>query len=146
MKALVSSGLAVVAAIVQSACSETNWETDFEKAKTAAAEKNVPILVDFSGSDWCGWCVKLNKEVFSTATFKQYAENNLVLLLLDFPRGKPQSEQQKTQNRQLMEQYGVQGFPTVILLDATGKELARTGYQAGGPDGYIEHLKSLLKK
>lgn len=146
MKALISSGLAVVAAIVQSTCAEPQWETDFAKAKAIAAEKNVPILADFSGSDWCGWCIKLDKEVFSTQPFKQYAENNLVLLLVDMPRSKPQSETQKKQNGAMMERYDVQGFPTVILMDATGKELARTGYQRGGPAKYIEHVKALLKK
>ncbi|MBI9020724.1 MAG: thioredoxin family protein [Verrucomicrobia bacterium] len=121
------------------------WPTDFEKAKAEAAARNVPILIDFSGSDWCGWCIRLDKEVFSQPEFKAYASENLVLFLADFPRRKPQSETIKKQNKQLSDQYGLQGYPTVLLLDANGKELARTGYRKGGPVAYVEHLKALLK-
>ncbi len=125
--------------------SEEGWMTDFEKAKEEAAKRNVPILIDFSGSDWCGWCIKLDKEVFSQAEFKAYAKDNLVLFLADFPSQKPQSEIVKKQNDKLSEQYAPQGFPTVLLVDAEGQELGRTGYQPGGAAAYVEHLKSLLK-
>lgn len=122
------------------------WETDFEAAKAAAAQTKRPILADFSGSDWCGWCIKLDKEVFSKPAFKDYAATNLVLFLADFPRAKTQSAEVKAQNDKLAKQYGIEGFPTVLLLDATGKVLARTGYQAGGADKYVEHVQGLLKK
>lgn len=124
---------------------EGMWLTDFEKAKQKAAEQGVPILADFSGSDWCGWCIKLDKEVFSTETFKEYAAENLVLFLADFPRGKEQSDSVKEQNQKLAEKYGVRGFPTVLLLDENGDVLARTGYQRGGAESYIEHLKEICK-
>lgn len=119
------------------------WLTDLAAAQKLAAEKNRPILVDFSGSDWCGWCIKLDKEVFSQEAFKAYADENLVLLLLDFPRRKELPAEQRQQNNMLMKQYGVEGFPTVLLLDKDAKEIARTGYQAGGPEAYIKHLKEL---
>lgn len=122
------------------------WLTSIDVAQKVAAEKRLPILVDFSGSDWCGWCIKLDKEVFSQAAFQKYAKDNLVLLLLDFPQSKPQSDAEKAANRALMEKYGVQGFPTVLLLDASGKELARTGYMRGGAEGYVGHLKELIGK
>jgi len=121
------------------------WLTDFEEAKTQAAARRVPILIDFSGSDWCGWCIKLDQEVFSKHEFEAYAKDNLVMFLADFPSSKPQSAEVKAQNKNLSNRYGVQGYPTVLLLDASGEVVGKTGYQAGGPDAYVEHLKSLLK-
>jgi len=122
------------------------WLTDFEEAKKQAAEKQVPILADFSGSNWCGWCVKLDQEVFSKSAFKKYAKDNLVLLLLDFPRPSKQSPELKKQNRGLIQKYEVRGFPTVLLLDKNGKVINRTNYQPGGASKYVKHLKELLKK
>ena len=121
------------------------WLTDFEAAKKLAAEKNLPILVDFSGSDWCGWCIKLDNEVFSQDAFKAYAKDNLVLFLADFPNSKPQPAEVKEQNEALAEKYGIRGFPTVLLLDAEGNVLNRTGYQRGGAEKYVEHIKELLQ-
>ena len=122
-----------------------DWLTDFDAAKKQAAEKNLPILVDFSGSDWCGWCIKLDDEVFSQSAFKSYASKNLVLFMADFPRKKPQDEAVKKQNKKLAKQYGIKGYPTVLLLDADGKVLAKTGYKEGGARDYVEHLKTMLK-
>lgn len=125
---------------------DPSWLTDFEAAKKLAAERKVPILADFSGSDWCGWCIKLEKEVFSTEEFKSFSKDKLVLLLVDFPNRKKQTEQEVKQNGMLSEKYGIQGFPTVLLLDANGKVLAQTGYRAGGAKAYIDHLNELLKE
>lgn len=125
---------------------EDQWLSNFEVAKKQAAKKKVPILVDFTGSDWCGWCVKLKKEVFSKEAFKNYAEKNLVLLKLDFPRNKKLPEETRNQNIKLMQKYGVRGFPTILILDSKGKVLGKTGYKAGGADNYIKHIKSILKK
>jgi protein disulfide-isomerase len=137
-----SEGSAVVKAVV---LEKAVWLTSLSEAKAEAARRNVPILADFSGSDWCGWCIKLDKEVFSTDVFKKYAAENLVLLLVDFPRSKPQSDELKKQNNDLSEKYGIQGFPTILLLDAEGKLLERTSYLAGGGENYVTHLRKLLK-
>lgn len=120
------------------------WLTDFEAAKKAAAEKKLPILADFSGSDWCGWCIRLDREVFSQKEFKEFARDNLILFLADFPRKKTQDEKIKKQNAALMKKYEVEGFPTVLIMDAEGKVLARTGYEQGGAAAYVEHLKKLI--
>jgi thioredoxin-related protein len=120
------------------------WLTDFEAAKKLAAEKKVKILADFSGSDWCGWCIKLNKEVFDKDEFKKFASENLVLFLADFPSGTKLPDALAKQNERLASEYGVQGFPTVLLLDATGKVMARTGYRPGGAAAYVEHIKNAL--
>lgn len=122
------------------------WVADFEQVKAAAAEQDRPILVNFTGSDWCGWCIRLEREVFSTDEFKAFAEQHLILSVIDFPRKMQQTEELVNQNRQLSQQYGVQGFPTILLLDADGNELARTGYRRGGAEAYVEHLKELISE
>ncbi len=122
------------------------WLTSLDAAKAEAAKRKVPILADFSGSDWCGWCIKLEEEVLSKPAFKTYAAKNLVLLLVDFPRHKSLSEKIKRQNSTLAEKYEVRGFPTVLLLDAEGKELVRTGYQPGGAERYVDYLQSALER
>lgn len=124
---------------------EATWLTSLAEAKAEAAKRKVPILADFAGSDWCGWCIKLDEEVFSTPAFKKYASENLVLLLVDFPRKKSQTDEIKKQNGDLADRFKIEGFPTVLLLDAEGKLLARTSYLAGGGDNYVNHLRKLLK-
>lgn len=122
----------------------SGWMTDFEAAKAKAEAEEKPMLVDFTGSDWCGWCIKLDKEVFSKAAFKDYASENLILVEIDFPRGKQQSDEIKEQNQALAEKYGIRGFPTILVMDSDGKEVERTGYRRGGPEKYVEHLKGIL--
>lgn len=138
-------GILLCGGATQLVLAGAGWLTDFEAAKKTAAERNLPILMDFSGSDWCGWCIRLNKEVFATDVFKRFAEKNLVLFLADFPESKPQDPKEIAQNRILDEKYGVSGrVPTVLLVDAKGRVLATTGYQEGGADAYIKHLQALL--
>lgn len=120
------------------------WLDSFEKAKTEAAANKQPIFAFFTGSDWCGWCVKLKKEVLDTKGFEDFAAGNLVLFEADFPRAKPLSDEVKKQNAELAAKYGVRGYPSVFLLDAEGKVLGKTGYQQGGEKVYIEHLRKLL--
>ena len=101
--------------------------------------------MDFTGSDWCGWCIMLDKEVFSKAEFKEYASKNLVLLELDFPRTKPMPPDIAAQNERLLRKYGIQGFPTVVVFDSSGKPLGALGYQQGGPQAFIAQLEKLRK-
>ena len=124
--------------------SNSGWSTDFEAAKKMAAEKKMPILADFSGSDWCGWCIKLDSEVFVKKEFKEFAKDNLVLFVADFPRKAKQDDKIKKQNNELLSKYSVEGFPTVLLMDAGGNVIARTGYQKGGAVAYVEHLKKII--
>jgi thioredoxin-related protein len=119
---------------------------DFEAAKKEAAAFKQPIFAFFTGSDWCGWCMKLRSEVIDTKEFEKFAADNLILLEVDFPRGKKQSSSVKKQNAGLASTYAVRGYPTVYLLDADGKELGKTGYQEGGGAAYVKHLKELLDK
>ena len=121
------------------------WLTNFEEAKKISAETGKPILADFSGSDWCGWCIKLDNEVFKKEAFKKYAKDNLVLLMVDYPSSTPQSAEIKKQNEGLATQYRIQGFPTVLILDKDGKVIKKTGYEAGGPTNYVKMIKKSIE-
>jgi thioredoxin-related protein len=104
--------------------SAIEWTTDFNKAKTEATEKSKYILLNFSGSDWCGPCMKLKKEVLDSEAFLKFAEDKLVLVRADFPRNKKNrlSPEQTKQNEALAEKYNNEGkFPLTVLIDATGK-------------------------
>ncbi len=123
-----------------------NWYSKLEEAEKEAVETGNPIFVHFTGSDWCKWCFKLREEVYEKQAFIDYAKDNLVLLKLDFPRRTYQAEEVKRYNRNLLNRYGIRGFPTVLLLDEKGNVIAKTGYQYGGPDAYVAHLEELLSK
>jgi len=121
-----------------------DWETNFEKAQERSKKENKPMLLDFTGSDWCGWCVKLNKEVFSKKEFTDFAKDKLVLVEIDFPSKKKLSKELRRQNDELQEKYNVKGYPTIILVSPEGKIIGQTGYKEGGPKKYIEHLEKML--
>jgi protein disulfide-isomerase len=121
------------------------WVTDYAQALKDAKKQKKILLLNFTGSDWCGWCIKLDKEVFSKKEFVEYAKKNLICVKLDFPRKKKVTPEEKVQNQKLLEKYNVQGFPTILLLNAKENLLLTTGYQAGGATSYIEHLKSAIK-
>jgi len=143
----VKKWLTVLAAVAISTCAfaSDGWMTDFEKAKALAKAEKKYILIDFSGSDWCGWCIKLDREVFSQDAFQSYAKDHLVLVLADSPRDKSkQSGELQKQNDQLIKEFKVRGFPTVFILDSDGKIIAKTGYQDGGAEAYVEHIKKLI--
>ncbi len=121
-----------------------NWETNLETALQKASKENKAVLVNFTGSDWCQWCFRLSDEVFKQKEFEDYADKNLVLVKVDFPRKIEQSMETKTYNQQLAQKFGVQGFPTIILFDKLGQPVAKTGYQDGGAANYVRHLESFL--
>ena len=123
---------------------ELTWLTDLDEAKKVAAKDNKKLLVDFTGSDWCGWCIRLKKEVFDQKEFAA-ASKDFVLVELDYPQKKQQSAEVKAKNKALSEKFGIEGFPTIMLLDANGEPFAQTGYQAGGPVKYLAHLAELMK-
>ncbi len=122
------------------------WVTDFAQASKTAKKSGKYMLVDFSGSDWCGWCQKLEAEVFSKPEFKQYAQKNLICVLVDFPQSKYQSNDQKAKNKQLSEQYAIEGYPTVLILSPSGQLVATTGYQDGGALQYVNYLKQVISE
>jgi len=127
------------------AAAKSGWLTSLDQAQKEAQAKNKLLLMDFTGSDWCGWCIMLDKEVFSKPEFKEYANKNLVLLELDFPRSKRMPAEVTAQNEKLAMKYGIQGFPTVVVFDSSGKPLGALGYQPGGPQAFIAELERLKK-
>ena len=124
--------------------SDSTWMTDLDAAKTLAAKEGKYVLVDFTGSDWCGWCIKLDKEVFSKPEYMSWAEKNLIQVSLDFPRKKEQSKELKARNNALAEQFGITGFPTVFVLSPEGEVVKQTGYQSGGAKAYVKHLQGII--
>lgn len=139
--------LIAVAALMgfSSARAEPSWLTDYHQAQEQAKANKKLLLLDFTGSDWCGWCIRLRREVFSKPEFQEYADKNLVLVEVDFPRGKEQTRDVRLQNQNLAMQYEVQGFPTIIVLNGEGKKVGELGYIPGGPTAFISELERLRK-
>jgi protein disulfide-isomerase len=133
-------------ALAQAGAAELDWMTDLGKAQAKAKEENRLVLMDFTGSDWCPWCIKLRKEVFSTPEFTEYAKTNLVPVEIDFPRQKQQPAELKKANRALQAKYEIQGYPTVVVLNRQGKKIGELGYEAGGPKPFIAKLEELKAK
>ncbi|WP_035672335.1 thioredoxin family protein [Flavobacterium sp. 83] len=124
------------------------WKTDFTVAKSEASSQNKNILLVFSGSDWCGPCIKLDRDIWQSAEFKEFAKNNLVLERANFPKKKQNqlAPELKKINEELAEKYNKDGmFPLVVVLDKNGKVLGKTAYKNVSPQEYIDILKSFLK-
>ena len=134
----------VISFIVTASFAGKLWETDFEKASANAKASNRYMLLDFSGSDWCGWCVRLEEEVFSEKEFEKYAKENLICVLLDFPRGRPLKKKLAKQNEELKNKYNIRGFPSVLILSPSGEKIFKTGYKKGGPEKYVEQLDTII--
>ena len=130
---------------VCSVSAKPGWLSDFKKAQEEAKSNNKLLLLDFTGSDWCGWCIRLDKEVFSKPEFKEYANRNLILMEVDFPRGRTLSGSERTQNQELANRFAIQGFPTIVVLDGEGKKVGELGYTPGGPSAFIAELDKLRK-
>ena len=139
----VSAALILFSACILTAGNDRIWLTDFEQAKKVSAERNLPILADFTGSDWCPYCIKLEKEVFSKREFIEFAEKNFVLLRIDFPEHIP--EDKMDAQKKLAETYDIKVFPTVVILDKNGKFIMKSGYREGGCKSYISFLKIVKK-
>ena len=122
------------------------WNDNLEKAVAIAKKENKAILINFSGSDWCKWCKRLDSEVFSQNEFINYAKKNLVLVKIDFPQYTQLAPEVQSYNRELAQMFRVQGFPTVVVIDKNQKLAAYTGYQEGGAGNYVKYLKSVLNK
>ncbi len=119
------------------------WLTDARAAQQIARRDNKCVLLDFTGSDWCPWCMKLKAEVFDQPEFAAFAQGNLELVEVDFPRGKAQSPAQRSANEELARTYGIHGYPTVIVLNSTGQKIGQAGYMPGGPKAFIERLQRM---
>lgn len=110
------------------------WHTSWESAAAESSSTGKPVMLFFTGSDWCGWCKRLKREVFDTSEFQSWASSKVVLLELDFPRNKPQSAQVKAANQRLAQKFGVRGYPSIYFANAKGTAVgSQFGYAEGGP-------------
>ena len=112
-------------ASTQEASAKPGWLENFAEAQKLSKEEGKPLLLDFTGSDWCGFCIRLDREVFSKAAFRDFAEKNFVLMEVDYPRNKPQTPALVAQNERLDRQFKIQSYPTLVVLSPTGKVLKR---------------------
>jgi thioredoxin-related protein len=132
---------------------ELKWYTDVKEAIKVSKKEKKPLLLFFTGSDWCGWCIRLQNEVLKTPEFSKWATESVVLVELDYPRRTAQSDEIKKQNNELQQAFGIQGFPTVYFANATvNKEgkinfegLGSTGYVAGGPTAWLAVADPFVK-
>jgi len=126
-----------------------NWKTNFEDAKVQAATENKNIVLVFSGSDWCGPCIKLDKNIWQSDAFKKESAKKWVLVRADFPKKKANqlSDELTSSNKKLAEKYNKEGnFPLVVVVDSNGKVIGKTGYANVEPEDYITILHGLEKK
>jgi len=143
MTKFAATAMLVLLGAVLFAGTPSGWTADFAGAQSRARQENRPMLVLFTGSDWCGWCVKLHRDVLSKPAFRKFAESkNLELVYLDFPRKSAMSAEEKQRNRDLAAKFEVSGFPTTVLLGADGKELGRI---SGFARDYVGRLSKMLK-
>jgi len=131
---------------------ELTWHTDLTKAINISKAEKKPIMLFFTGSDWCGWCIKLQKEVFKTPEFTKWAQEKVVLVELDFPRKTALSPELKSQNDQMKQMFQIRGYPTVWLVQPEDKEgkinfrqLGKSGYVAGGATAWITAIEPAFK-
>ena len=129
----------------QQAEERSGWNDSQKQVLAKAKEEGKRVLMDFTGSDWCAGCIKLDREVFSTPEFKDYAAKNLVLWELDFPRQKYIDPSLLQQNEELRERYRVEAYPALIVLDSNGKVVGTLDYTEGGPKAFITALEKLPK-
>jgi len=131
---------------------EAEWHTDLNKAMAVSTKSKKPLFLFFTGSDWCGWCMKLQKEVFKTPEFAKWAKDNVVLVELDFPKRTPQSDEIKQQNAQLNSFFQVRGYPTVWITDVKKNKEGKvefaprgsSGYVAGGPSAWLDGANKIM--
>jgi thioredoxin-related protein len=150
MKKILITLLLVVGAMTVQA-QDLAWETNFEKATQESIKTKKPLLLFFTGSDWCGWCIRLQKEVLKTPEFAAWAKENVVLVELDYPRRSPQLPETQKQNMELQQVLEVRGFPTIWFVNPSKQDgktnlnkLGSTGYVAGGPSKWLESANQIL--
>ena len=135
-------------ALLSPAClrAESAWTTDYKKAQEEAKASHRLLLLDFTGSDWCGFCFQFDRAILSQPQFKDYASKNLVLVEIDFPRRKAQSVETRKQNQELQARYQVEGYPTLVVLDGEGKTVWRyDGLYTGGIAAFLAELDKVRK-
>ena len=123
-----------------------NWQTNYQSALSEAKSSSKPIVLFFTGSDWCTWCIKLEEEALSTQEFSDAVGDKFIFVKLDFPLSGSQDPQIRSQNKQLQQKYNIHGYPTILLVDPQQEQqIGSTGYRQGGGRAYAEYLQQLLR-
>ena len=143
--ALAITGFMVFSGLTSSA-QRISWETNYHQAVKKAKEENKRIILFFTGSDWCVWCTRLEKEVFNTDDFVSLAKDKYVFVKLDFPMNKEQEAGLAKQNQELQEKYSIEGFPTLIILNSDETFLGTANYEAGGGRKYAAMLEKTVSR
>ncbi|WP_339887576.1 thioredoxin fold domain-containing protein [uncultured Flavobacterium sp.] len=154
MKKILFILFVTLSSIVAQAQEELTWHTDMAKASELSMKEKKPLMLFFTGSDWCGWCIRLQNEVFKKDEFTKWAKENVILVELDYPRRTPQDLSVKQQNQQMQQIFQVKGYPTIWLVNPEKTDegkvnlsaLGSTGYVAGGPEKWLEGANSIIKK
>lgn len=123
------------------------WLTNAEEAFTLSSDQDLPLMMVFSGSDWCKPCIQLHQEIFETDMFEEFARNTVILLKVDFPKARKNrlDPERQQQNNLLADTWNPHGeFPLVVVLSSDREVLFTTGYRSGGPASYIQHLADQL--
>jgi len=129
-----------------SAYADSAWATDYKKAQDEAKANHKLVFLNFTGSDWCGYCIQFDRVILSQPQFKDYATKNLILVEIDFPRRKPQAVETRKQNQELAERYEIEGFPTLVVLNGEGKTVWRyEGFYTGGIAAFLAELDKVRK-
>lgn len=145
-KRLLILGLVLAAHLFAQEYAPAGWTYSYLAAKQQAFAEKKDLLLCFSGSDWSSWSVKLNENVFFKREFVEAAKKDFILVMIDSPRSPALATSLRLWNNGLVDKYRIEGLPTVVLLNHTGKEYARTGYLEGGPAEYLKHLADLKKE
>lgn len=125
--------------------STISWQTNYEKAVQLSKSESKPLVLFFTGSDWCGWCNKLDDEAFETSDFVEAAGSKFIFLKLDFPLYSSQDAAIKAQNKELQKKFDVRSYPTVIVVDPKqNQQIGVTGYRPGGGRLFADHLLKLV--
>jgi len=122
------------------------WQTNYNNALAQAKQKSLPVVLFFTGSDWCTWCNKIENEALDTPEFAQAADGKFIFVKLDYPMYKKLDGQTTQQNNSLKQKYDIKGYPTVIIIDSNERVLGSTGYVAGGGRNYANHLRSIANQ
>jgi thioredoxin-related protein len=154
MKKILFILFVTLSSILVQAQEDLIWHTDMAKASELSMKEKKPLMLFFTGSDWCGWCIRLQNEVFKKDEFTKWAKENVILVELDYPRRTPQDDAIKMQNQQMQQIFQVRGYPTIWLVNPEKTDdgkvnlsaLGSTGYVAGGPEKWLEGANSIIKK
>lgn len=131
-------------AVVEKSSSPLNWISSYEEAVNQSKATSKPMILFFTGSDWCGWCHKLERESLETPDFARAAGDKFIFVKLDFPMNSQLPSNITAQNKQLQKKYDVRGFPSIVILDSQERQIGVTGYRPGGGQQYAEHLFKIV--